>query len=357
MHYKTPTTATALAATLTSWAMIGCVPARLVTTRQTGTQLRALVPSLLQQYHVPAAAIAVSDRGRVVIDTIFTADGLPLSNDHRFEAASLSKPVFAATVMLLAKARRIDLDLPVVSFFDRVPLQDARIRSVTARMLLSHTSGLTASSPTRPIAFASAPGSTWRYSGDGYAYLQHAVEHVTGEPLDALADSAILAPLGMSHSSFVDSSEPADSLDLPGYDRAGMNPRRHRFAAASAASSLRTTAGDYIRFMSAMVAAAAGESSVFPADLAAAMLQPQIPVDSSLGLSWGLGWAVAPPVFFHWGSNPGYKSFAFGDPSTRLSIVILTNGDNGLEIAEPIVSAITSRRYPFFRFKMLHPTD
>jgi CubicO group peptidase (beta-lactamase class C family) len=328
----------------------GCATRRSNPLDQAPARLDAIIHPLLLRYDIPDVAIAVSDRGRILIDTIFTADGSVISSDHRFEAASLSKPVFAASVMLLAKAGRINLDTPVVKYLDWTPVQDSRIRAVTARMLLSHSSGIDGA------VFASAPGTQWKYSGAGYTYLQRALEQIVGESFDAFATAAILQPLGMTHSTLVDPSGP-DTLDLPGYDRRGMNPVSHRFTRASAASSLRTTAGDYLRFVTAVVNSAAGDSSIFPATSTRAMLQPQIRVDSVLGLSWGLGWALAPPVFFHWGSNPGYKSFALGDPTTGLAVVILTNADNGLEIAEPIVAAIIGRRLPLFRFYMLHPTD
>jgi len=36
---------------------------------------------------------------------------------------------------------------------------------------------------------------------------------------------------------------------------------------------------------------------------------------------------------------------------------MLTDGDNGLELAPQLVRVVTGRRYAFLRFYMLHPTD
>jgi hypothetical protein len=57
------------------------------------------------------------------------------------------------------------------------------------------------------------------------------------------------------------------------------------------------------------------------------------------------------------GSNPGFKAFAMGDRSRRRGFVLLTNGDNGLELAATAARVIMQRDYPWFRFYMLHPHD
>jgi hypothetical protein len=62
-------------------------------------------------------------------------------------------------------------------------------------------------------------------------------------------------------------------------------------------------------------------------------------------------------VLFHWGSNPGFKSFVFADRSSHVGLVMLTDGDNGLELAQQLVRVVTGRRYAFLRFYMLRPTD
>jgi len=40
-----------------------------------------------------------------------------------------------------------------------------------------------------------------------------------------------------------------------------------------------------------------------------------------------------------------------------LGIVVLTNGDNGLELATRLVPAVFGTAYPFLQFPMLHPDD
>jgi CubicO group peptidase (beta-lactamase class C family) len=328
--------------------------ARLSTTPSSNVLAEQVVP-LMRRYRVPQVGLAIVRSGRMVTDTILSLDGAVTSN-AKFEAASLSKPVFAAVVMMLARTGRIDLDKPLATYAGWPHLQDPRADSITARMVLTHTSGLAnaADNPSQQLAFA--PGHGWRYSGEGYRYLQRVVEQAAGQPLDALARRLLFAPLGMTHSTFVDSAA-GEASWLTGHDREGRALEERQFKQASAATTLRTTAGDYGRFIGMILAGATGHDVLLTRSEINVMLRPAVVVDSSLRMSWGVGFAVADRVAFHWGSNPGFKNFVFLDPARGLGIVMLTNGDNGLEIAPTLVAAVTGERYAFFRFYMLHPND
>ena len=68
-----------------------------------------------------------------------------VSADTLFQAASISKSVFALAVMRLAKSRKIDLDADVNDYLVswRVPEHRGWQPQVTLRQLLSHTAGMT----------------------------------------------------------------------------------------------------------------------------------------------------------------------------------------------------------------------
>ena len=117
------------------------------------------------------------------------------TDDSVFQAASLSKPVFAYAVLKLAQEGSLNLDAPLVSYlpqgylhiqnpfaFGQPPITDRVVaqefQAVTARMVLSHTSGLPNWS-SDPLAFDFKPGAGWQYSGEGFMLLQRVVELIS----------------------------------------------------------------------------------------------------------------------------------------------------------------------------------
>jgi CubicO group peptidase (beta-lactamase class C family) len=136
--------------------------------------------------------------------------------DSVFQAASLSKPVFAYAVLKLVEQGKLTLDTPLLAYLpdgyrhQSDPFQlrpnskgeqvtDARLAAVTVRMALNHTSGWPNWS-SGPITFGSDPGTRWQYSGEGYVLLQRAVA-VTGKKLDRCMSEQVFQPLKMLDSS------------------------------------------------------------------------------------------------------------------------------------------------------------
>ncbi|HEX8906056.1 MAG TPA: serine hydrolase [Longimicrobiaceae bacterium] len=322
-------------------------------------QLEAAVPRLLRDGEVPGLAMALVEGGRVVWTRGFgvrnATTGEPVTEQTVFEAASLSKPVVAYAVLRLVDQGRLDLDAPLARYlsapYSRDLEADSRLDQVTARRVLTHTSGLP-NQRTRgqPLQLHFAPGARFSYSGEGFLYLQQAIERITGESLDVAVRRLVFAPIGMTSSAFV-WQESYDTLKAYGHDQAGRVTGRRRSTAASAAASLETTAGDYARFLAAVL-----REEGLAASTARDMLRPQVQVDAgcvvclgrangsrSSTLGWGLGWGLAPgpggePSIWHWGDNGDMKAFAMGLTDARRGVVLFTNGANGLSIAPEIVS-------------------
>lgn len=99
-----------------------------------------------------------------------------------FEAASLSKPVFAYAVLKRVQEGKMDLDAPVMKCLSQgyehksrpyradsqtERVSDHRLQAVTVRMALNHTFGLPNWS-SGLLAFNLPPGEKWQYSGEGY---------------------------------------------------------------------------------------------------------------------------------------------------------------------------------------------
>jgi CubicO group peptidase (beta-lactamase class C family) len=318
--------------------------------------------ALSTKHHVCAVAVAVVKNRK--LDSMDSASGcqptLNLKSDSVFQAASLSKPVFAYAVLKLVAQGKLELDAPVVKYLPQGyrhqfnPLKvepsdlvtDPRIQAVTVRMALNHTSGLP-NWASGALSFDSTPGTKWSYSGEGYVLLQRAVEAVTGEPLDRFMTSQVFKPLGMENSSFVRNERTAQNL-LPGTKANGVPRKKMEFQNPIAAFTLTTTASDYGKFLVAVLS---------DAQVLEQITTSPVTVDSSLSINWGLGWGLERTqdnlYIWQWGNNPGYRAFVIASVRTGDGFVMLTNSENGLELAEPIAKTILPDDHKLFRSPML----
>lgn len=308
-------------------------------------RLRSVMPRLLRDNAVPGVSVALVRNGAVAWTGAFGE----VDPGAVFEAASLSKPLFAYGVLLLVDDGRLDLDAPLRSYLDAPYADDPRLDRVTASHVLSHTSGLPNWSRDEPIGVEFEPGTRWQYSGEAYVYLQRVVERITRQSLEEYMASTVLEPLGLRSSSFVWRPD-YDTLAATGHDATGAARPKDRPDRPNAAHSLHTTAADYARFL----VAALDEDGP-----AARMAATRIAIDPALGLEWGLGWGIERVgdrrFVFHWGANDWFRSFAMGSLASGDGIVVLTNGENGLELMDDVVEIVTGEDHPLFRFYMLHP--
>ena len=245
-----------------------------------------------------------------------------------FEAASLSKPVFSYLVLQLRNEGIIDLDRPLYQYLSNPDLQDEkRYEKITARMVLSHSTGLPNWRQNDNLYLQFSPGSSFSYSGEGFMYLQAVVEKLTGQELESLVQERVFNPLGMRSSTYVWADTLSPVLAL-GHDRQGKQRSKWTPETAWSAGSLHTTVIDYAIFLRALFN---------DQEMLNEMVTPQIALDGYAGpVEWGLGVGLQNKdddlSFWHWGSNGGYKAFVIGYPASKKAMVYLTNSDNGLEV-------------------------
>lgn len=301
-------------------------------------QLDGRIPQLMEQGRVPGLAVAVVAEGRTVFCRgygVRSGSGDPVDEDTVFEAASLSKPVFAYAVMMLVDRGTLDLDKPLaeyVSYEDQV--RDPRVGRITARHVLSHTTGFPNWRRGRPLAIEHDPGTKFQYSGEGFVYLQKVVEYLAGEPLHEYMRKTVFIPLDMSRSSYVYRDDfDANVAAGFGTDRAARPKRRP--AEGNSAWSLHTTARDFARFLVAIL-----DGSGLSEQAAGDMVTSQVAVEP--GVAWGLGWGLEDgplgPALWHWGHNSGYRCYATAIPSWSLGMVFFTNSDDGMLLLGALVN-------------------
>jgi CubicO group peptidase (beta-lactamase class C family) len=339
-------------------------PAASLTTDALDADLAELVPPLLERYHVPGASVAVIVDGKPVLlrgyGRLRAEEDAPAVDGHTvFQAASLSKPVVAYGVHRLIAERPDDLDLDRPLSGYRPPDEpyergDPRLERITARMVLSHTTGFPNWRPDnwsddpKPLKIRFEPGTKFRYSGEGYVYLQRVVEQITGETLDVYLRGSVLDPLRMQTSSFV-WEERFEAIHATPHDGKGRPQEKWRPRSAQAAGTLQTTAADYARFLLAVL----GDG---PSPEAAESWLTQVStIDDRLG--WSLGWGIEKledgDLFWQWGDDGPFKALVAGSPARGVAVVVFTNGQRGLNVARPVVERVLGTGLRFLDYRML----
>jgi len=309
------------------------------------------VPELMRRADVPGLQLAFVEDGNVTMTAAFgyadTETERAVTDHTVFEAASLSKPVFAYAVLRLVDRGDWDLDQPLWEILEYERLDhDDRSREMTTRLVLTHTTGLPNWGGT-PLEFNSDPGERWGYSGEGIVYLQRAVEAKTGLTLEELAAREVFEPLGMTetHYAWVASF---DTLAAIPHDEFGFPANRRRPERGNAAGSLHTTATDYARFVGAMFTGEGLEPQTH-----AAMLAPGADLvgaewgdaeEAKTHLFWGLGWGLEEgrlgSSFWHWGDQGTARCFVVAYPETGDALVYFTNSANGLAIGPDLLGMV-----------------
>ncbi len=336
------------------------------------------VTSTMDSAGVMGLQLAVINRGQVVYTHEYglksRRSGLAPDAQTVFGALSFSKTVFAYLVMQLVEDGLIDLDRPLFEYLPR-PLskypdwkdlaEDDRYKQITARLALSHSTGLPNSRAfmsDRKLRFVYDPASRFHYSGEGFKFLQLVVETITGERLDQLAKERIFEPLGMTRSSFV-WDQAFDENHAIGHTESQGTLGPLRWGTPSAAGSMVTTASDYAKLLVAILNA--DGLSVARVD---EMLTRQIPVTSrrmfgsqesedtedntQIDLGWGLGWGRFDTeqgrAFFHTGHTEGWENYTVTYLDRQIGIVLISNSANFESIAQRIVEfAIGDYDSPF----------
>jgi CubicO group peptidase (beta-lactamase class C family) len=334
----------------------------------------ATLAERMAHYRVPGVSVAVIHQGRIEWARAWgvrdAAGRMPATPETMFQAASISKPVAALVALRLVEQGRLALDEDVNTRLRSWKLAENEFTAeekVTLRALLTHSAGLNVhgfrgyaadeAMPTNlqllrgeapansdAVRVEEVPGTRWRYSGGGFQVLQQLLEDTTGQPFAEVAADTVLAPLGMTRSSFLPPVHPGvvDPNVAGGHKRDGaailggwhLHPEQ-------AAAGLWSTPSDLARFALELARALDGQSEVLSQEMAGAMLAGQVD-------RWGLGLAVEGDGeslrISHGGSNVGYRCQLVAFPRRGQGAVVMTNGDGGAALLGELLGAI-SREY------------
>lgn len=323
----------------------------------------------MQQLHIPGVSIAVVHNGVIQWARgygVASPDNKPVTPETIFQAGSISKPVAAMATLRLVQEGKLSLDVDVNTKLTswKVPASDAAPGAVvTLRELMTHTAGMTvhgfpgyaAGAPvpalvqvlngekpanTQAIRIETPPGTRWNYSGGGITIMQQLMLDVSHEPFPKLLHDSVLAPIGMTHSTY---EQPLPAALQPKaaapYDVHGVAvPGGAHTYPEMAAAGLWTTPSDLGRYIIENQQSLQGKANHV---LSQAMTKQMM--TAGMG-SWGLGVQIggspSNPYFTHGGSNEGFEALFFGYENNGDGAAIMTNAQGGSRICSEIMSAI-----------------
>jgi CubicO group peptidase (beta-lactamase class C family) len=320
---------------------------------------------------VPSIAYAVAKNGRIVHEG---AVGQNATVRTPYPLASVTKPLVATAVMLLAERGTIDLDQPAHRYSALVP-KDARY---TVRQLLNHTSGLPtyatirwSGEPSAPHDFAETfrrygfsahpPGVVSEYSNLGYSLLGHMIEEQTGESLAAFLKREVFDPLGMRDTTLIASAATPPNAARK-HDAAGK-PLPDTENDTPGAGNIWSSAHDLVRFgifhlddRSSRVLSAASKRTM------QTYVEPNALYPYYDSSRYGLGWyfrttSKGTRVVWHEGGMPGASSLLVLLPDHDLAAAVLINANDRNDVAQTVANQLIASVEPNAEPLTFVPTD
>ena len=331
------------------------------------------VEALMRREQVQGLAVALIDDGKVVKLAAYgkrnAERNLPLETNTIMYGASLTKAVFAYTVMQLVDEGVIALDAPIDRYLPK-PLPaytepevedlyarwsdlagDERWRKLTPRILLTHSPGFANFGflePDGKLRFHFEPGARYAYSGDGFILLQFVLERGLGLDLGREMQRRVFDRFGMRNTSMIWRPDFRANL-ADGWDLQGKVEPHDERSRVRAAGSMDTTIEDFARFAAAF-ARGEGLSRAARAEITRPQLaittrsqfptlQPELPLaERRPDLAAGLG-----VIAFAGPQGPAFEKGGHNDTTgnswicveRRRSCVVLLSNDVRAEAAFP----------------------
>ena len=327
-----------------------------------------LLESLVDTHDVAGLAVAVVRAEEVVARGFGVRDlgsGTPVTPETMFHLASVSKPFVATAIVSLATGRDagepvLDLDAPITDWVPEFRLADGREREVTARGLLSHSSGLpdvvdygwhdpqlgddALSEFARSLSgwrLQAEPGTAFSYSNAGFELLGLLLSRATGTTFENAVGQQVLEPLGMRDSTFLRADVPAHlaaspHVGMPLTVPEGAYPYTRCHAPSS---SLHSNLVEMCHWMVAHLPpvgvtarGSGGRSPRLDPELLDLMWRPVVPMgeppwEEDAALGWAVGSYRGHRTLSHSGADPGFGSRLVLVPERRTGVVVLANSN------------------------------
>jgi CubicO group peptidase (beta-lactamase class C family) len=341
--------------------------------------IRSRMQAFVDEHEIAGAVTVVGHKEGIVVceavGSLNLENQRPMPKDALFRIASMTKPITALGIMILADEGKLSLEDPVAKHLPEFRGQMLASRSgetvtlkkparpITLRDLMTHTSGLPDRMPDglsdlyikrnhtlaeavmafsqRPLDFE--PGTKWKYCNPGIDTLGRVIEVVAGQSYEDFLHRRIFQPLGMMDTTFYPTQEHLERAPPIYAKRDGKlvlagNPIitfHEGVRYPIPAGGLFSTGADLAKFYQMMLDdGTLGSTRIVSPDTVATMTKVQtgdLSAGFTPGMGWGLGWGVvrkpsgvtemlSPGSYGHGGA---FGTQAWIDPQQDLFVILL----------------------------------
>lgn len=301
------------------------------------------VKQRMEKQHIPGLSLIVIKDQKIIKSAGYGLANVELNvaatPETVYKIGSVSKQFLAAGIMLLVQDGKISIDDNISKFLEGTP---DTWKPITIRHLLTHTSGIVREAPgfdplkiqndadviktAYPLPLRFTPGEKYEYCNVGYFTLAEIISKVSGKPWGDFLHERVFAPLGMN------STRTTNMTTLVPNRASGYIWRNGKFENASIYFALRPSGA----FLSTVLDLAKWDAALEAGQLLkpSTLEQMWTPVKLNNGKShpYGFGWELDPvaghKLVNHGGSLPGFRAQFARFVADKVTVVVLTNGDN-----------------------------
>ncbi|MCX2450174.1 serine hydrolase [Pedobacter sp. PLR] len=308
---------------------------------------------------IPGLSFALIHNGKVVYHRALGVSNIEtkekVEENSIFEAASLSKTLFTYFVLKLVDQQKLNLDTPLYHYLPYPDIaKDTRYQLITARMVLSHTTGF----PNwryfdkrdeklykqGELYLKFTPGTQFSYSGEGYYYLAKVIaklNNLTITTLEPIFQAEVAKPLRLkkawfSSHKYITQHKVKGHIKGKPFDKAWPTSFPEQDSTwFEAAGGLHTEALTFSKFLIALM-----DGQGLSKHMVDEMFKAQVQLDKNSphylyngDTAWGLGVAIRPisygTIYEHGGNNGDAQSGFKINLANHNGYVFFTNCDQG----------------------------
>ncbi|TBW25883.1 serine hydrolase [Gramella sp. KN1008] len=329
------------------------------TQKRSRTEIDGFIDMAMDTLEIPGISMAVINNGKVVYHRASgianRETGQKVNDSSIFEAASISKSVFAYFTLKMHEKSIIDIERPLSLMLEDPDFKEfPETKWVTAEMALSHKTGFpnwrwfsevpdSLNGEKGEFFMAKKPGE-FNYSGEAYQYLARVLANnnfMNMNELAGLVDKEVFEPLNMKHSYFV-WDDYLYEHKVWGHMEGKQDGREWSSGLPNitsktigAAGSLQTEAMDFSKFIIALLNEKGLEKNTFEN-----MFAEHTPIPETNKFytdfnvkAWGLGLEIREIddqlYYGHGGNNGGFTSYFLMNRKNKNAYVFFINNEQG----------------------------